>query len=150
MSWWIMIRGSAQAGNRASRTGHHLQWREHEAEWRVEVAGATSSFFLLCARWQQLGYWVRSSGRHRLARRIGKKLFTLLDLCVSSLRRGHANLLCIVPILTDDPRRESKSCGRRDGCTRSGCEVGSSVTQKSHKRTACWEFGAQSSINGHI
>ena len=36
------------------------------------------------------------------------KLFTLLDLCVSSLRRGHANLLCIVPILTDDPRRESK------------------------------------------
>ena len=35
------------------------------------------------------------------------KLFTLLDSCVSSLRRGHANLLCIVPILTDDPRRES-------------------------------------------
>ena len=37
-------------------------------------------------------------------------LFTLLDLCVSSLRRGHATLLCIVPILTDDPRRESISC----------------------------------------
>ena len=35
------------------------------------------------------------------------ELFTLLDLCVSSLRRGHANLLCIVPSLTDDPRRES-------------------------------------------
>ena len=35
------------------------------------------------------------------------KLFTLLDLCVSSLRRGHAILLCIVPSLTDDPRRES-------------------------------------------
>ena len=34
-------------------------------------------------------------------------ILTLLDLCVSSLRRGHANLLCIVPILTDDPRRES-------------------------------------------
>ena len=28
-----------------------------------------------------------------------KKLLPLLDLCVSSLRRGHANLLCIVPIL---------------------------------------------------
>ena len=39
--------------------------------------------------------------------RASKELFTLLDLCVSSLRRGHANLLCIVPILTDDPRRES-------------------------------------------
>jgi hypothetical protein len=38
-----------------------------------------------------------------------KKLDTLLDLCVSSLRRGHANLLCIVPILTDDPRRESEN-----------------------------------------
>ena len=36
-----------------------------------------------------------------------KKLVTLLDLCVSSLRRGHANLLCIVPILADEPRRES-------------------------------------------
>ena len=41
------------------------------------------------------------AGRH-------KKIGTLLDLCVSSLRRGHANLLCIVPILSDDPRRESK------------------------------------------
>ena len=30
-----------------------------------------------------------------------------LESCVSSLRRGHANLLSIVPILTDDPRRES-------------------------------------------
>ena len=34
---------------------------------------------------------------------------TLLDLCVSSLRRGHANLLCIVPILSDDPQKESDS-----------------------------------------
>ena len=33
----------------------------------------------------------------------------ILDLCVSSLRRAmlDASLLCIVPILTDDPRRES-------------------------------------------
>ena len=35
------------------------------------------------------------------SKELPKKLFTLLDLCVSSLRRGHANLLCIVPILTD-------------------------------------------------
>jgi len=34
-------------------------------------------------------------------------LFALLELCMSSVRRGHANLPCIVPILTDDPRRES-------------------------------------------
>jgi len=31
-----------------------------------------------------------------------KNFYTLLDLSVSSLRRGHANLLCIVPILADD------------------------------------------------
>ena len=37
-----------------------------------------------------------------------RQLFTLLDLCVSSLRRGRANIFCIVPISTDDPRRESK------------------------------------------
>ena len=36
-------------------------------------------------------------------------LFSLLDLRMLSLRRGHANLLCIVPMLTDDPRRESGS-----------------------------------------
>ena len=28
---------------------------------------------------------------------------------MSSLRRGHANLLCIVPSSTDDPRRESNA-----------------------------------------
>ena len=39
--------------------------------------------------------------------RMSKKLVTLLDLCVSSLRRGHANLLCIIPILSGDPQRES-------------------------------------------
>ena len=39
---------------------------------------------------------------------MSKKLVSLLDLCVSSLSRGHANLLCIVPNLTDGPRRESK------------------------------------------
>ena len=37
----------------------------------------------------------------------GVKSAILLDLCVSSLRRGHANLLCIVPILTDAPPKGS-------------------------------------------
>ena len=36
------------------------------------------------------------------------EMLTLLDLCVSSLRRGRANLLCIVQTLTDDPRIESE------------------------------------------
>ena len=38
-----------------------------------------------------------------------KLLFALLDVCVSSLCRGHANMICIVPMLTDDPRGKSLS-----------------------------------------
>ena len=30
--WQLMIWASAQAGNRASKTGCHLQWRDTEAE----------------------------------------------------------------------------------------------------------------------
>ncbi len=48
-----------------------------------------------------------SSRAHKILK---KKFDTILDFCVSSLRRGHANLLCIVPILTDDLRRGSTSC----------------------------------------
>ena len=46
-------------------------------------------------------------GRATRPRRTSPACATLLDLCVSSLRRGHANLLCIAPILTDDSRTES-------------------------------------------
>jgi hypothetical protein len=53
-----------------------------------------------------------------------KKLDTLLDLSVSSLRRGHANLLCIVPILTDDPRRESNNFGITQGNEKMVCADG--------------------------
>ena len=56
--------------------------------------------------WAGLGSLSQTAGVSQV-----KPLFTLLDLCVSSLRRGHANLLCIVPILTDDPRRESSYDG---------------------------------------
>ena len=38
------------------------------------------------------------------------ELFALLDLCASFLRRrDHASILCIVPIATDDARRESRT-----------------------------------------
>ena len=47
----------------------------------------------------------------------GTHMFTLLDLCVSSLRRGHANLLCIVSSLMDYTRRESNTS---EGRTRTG------------------------------
>ena len=43
-----------------------------------------------------------------LAQESQKILEPFLDLCVSSLRRGHANLLCIVPILSDFVRRHER------------------------------------------
>jgi hypothetical protein len=45
------------------------------------------------------GGWGPPPGGHERKKNVGP----FLDLCVSSLRRGHANLLCIVPILTDVP-----------------------------------------------
>ena len=59
------------------------------------------------------------------------QLFTLLDVRVSSLRRGHANLLCIVPILTDDARRESR---RIDAY---GTEV---TNQRRYQRYRTWLY----------
>ena len=74
------------------RTGRSVEWpRATEMQQSPWLAFGTSAVMRLPS-WD-------SSAR--------KKHVTLLVLCVSSLRRGHANLLCIVPILTDDPRRES-------------------------------------------
>ena len=61
-----------------------------------------------CTIIQYVALNARLDGYLVLQRNIPFKLFTLLDVCVSSLRRGHANILCIVPIVTDDPRRESQ------------------------------------------
>ena len=50
-SWQLKTWGQAQAGNRASRTGLYMQWRDTEAEWhKMTPAGQKphhSSFFLL-------------------------------------------------------------------------------------------------------
>ena len=62
---------------------------------------------------------------------------------MSSLRRGHGNLLCIVPILTDDPRRESKKTkpphrlGKKiKDCNPSTCQKGG-VMPVVHSRGHC-------------
>jgi hypothetical protein len=73
-------------------------------------------------------------------------LFTLLDLCVSSLRRGHANLLCIVPILTDDPRRESEKMMRIQAVPQRTIEQKAVVLFNSRSREKniwllCWVKG---------
>jgi hypothetical protein len=43
-------------------------------------------------------------------------MLTSLDVCVPSLRRGHASLPCIAPCLKDDPRRvDCKHANMREG-----------------------------------
>ena len=42
----------------------------------------------------------RNGKRQGPARKSSKKFELFLDLCVSSLCRGHANFLCIIPILS--------------------------------------------------
>ena len=56
--------------------------------------GLSNSYLL--SKTGAIGFWKRK-----------KKFGPFLDLCVSSLRRGHANLLCIVPILSDVPEGTS-------------------------------------------
>ena len=38
ISWQLMIWAQAQAGNRASNTGHYLQWRGTGSEWHAETS----------------------------------------------------------------------------------------------------------------
>ena len=66
-------------------------------------------------------------------------LFTLLDVCVSSLRRGHANLLCIVPILTDGPQRESYHIQMSFSCLTNRTD-----TMNNYHRLAFLSLGATS------
>ena len=85
--------GPRPRGNVALEGGKDMKWKKGRA------GGARR-------KW---GEQTQGSGMGMLE---GKKFCTLLDLCVSSLRRGHANLLCIVPILADVPRKESKATRR--------------------------------------
>ena len=91
----------AQAMGLQSTRAHHKQARRRAAEthWAWRIAGCAECFQVSIMRRSSTVPVPPRATQH-------KKLVSLLDLCVSSLRRGHANLLCIVPILTDDPRKE--------------------------------------------
>jgi hypothetical protein len=71
------------------------------AFWQNVVDGMSFLCFFFCFVRVAHGY------RERPPPTVCKQMFTLLDECASSLRRGHANLLCTVPILSDDRRRGS-------------------------------------------
>ena len=38
-SWWLMSWGTAQAGDRASQTGHYGQWWDRDAEQHTDASG---------------------------------------------------------------------------------------------------------------
>ena len=61
-----------------------------------------------------------------------EKLVALLDLCVSPLRRGHANRPWVVPIVTDDPRRGSKHKSFLRGVVRAGIVI-SNITRSANQ-----------------
>ena len=89
----------AQAGNRASKPEHYQAEAGTQLRMGSNLASVATNEHthpcIFCC------FFIAVPQKN-------KAMFTLLDWCVSSLRRGHANLLCVVPILTDDPRRESK------------------------------------------
>ena len=93
--------GTMEAHRRTQRTVEHdvvppASERDPETEYAQQRLGRHTAL----AMWP----FVSSTANNQLVCK-QKKLVSLLDLCVSSLRKGHANLLCIVPILTDDPRK---------------------------------------------
>ena len=72
-------------------------------------------------------------------------LFALLDLCVPSLRRGRANLLCTASSLTDDPegnpgvRQAGRaSCRCVDGCDGRMSVDGCAVCMCARVRASRW------------
>jgi hypothetical protein len=67
------------------------------------IALTTRPRMLVCARsaaFKHRNAVLETGEKEKKKKRTTKKKWYVLDLCVSSLRRGHANLLCIVPILS--------------------------------------------------
>ncbi|BFG38286.1 hypothetical protein CerSpe_245600 [Prunus speciosa] len=78
-----------------------------------------------------------------LAEKGQKKFGPFLDLCVSSLRRGHANLLCIVPILSDVPEGTSLCLQRKyikNSKNTQFFDVGESLLGFNSKLFSSWAF----------
>ena len=57
-----MIRAPAQAGNRASRTEHYLQWWEHSPEWNAVTSASRKRHDSSFATLLVLRFWCGSVG----------------------------------------------------------------------------------------
>ena len=95
----VLVPFGASASKDVSRLAGGAPATKEKSRFYVLLEGRGSPFISK--------YKYNAAPFHLCRELLEKKLITFLDLCVSSLRRGHANLLCIVPILSDDPRRES-------------------------------------------
>ena len=92
--------------NKTKRGRSHTKQKKHTIPWGLPP------FFPSNARWLSPGRLPSRKDNcilqiHRI-KAVATSIMTtmclpkrIVDLCVSSLRRGHANLLCIVPILSD-------------------------------------------------
>ena len=89
-----------------------------------------------CAAWRQGPSQTPDACSHAMAL---VSCVMLLDLSASSLRRGHANLLCIVPSLMDDPRRESNAIALIYVCVRvCACAWGAHAGAQASASAANW------------
>jgi hypothetical protein len=86
------VRQSKKQGPNSKQKSSGVKTRGRNREENVEREGQGESRGHICKR---------NRKRRGPVRKFSKKFGPFLDLCVSSLRRGHANLLCIVPILSD-------------------------------------------------
>ena len=73
-----------------------------------------------------------------------KKIWNASRICVSSLRRGHANLLCIVPILVYVPPKRARTgvhtCARFRACPMENISpVGGNGFSQMMTMTANWD-----------
>ncbi len=62
------------------------RWVSNSSLWQLKNGITVTNFFFRVLRVKSI-----------------KKIWNASRFCVSSLRRGHANLLCIVPILVNVP-----------------------------------------------
>ena len=91
-------------------------WQRNDKTFAVHVhlsrllGGAFAGELLKKKQW--------CAGSIRSLQNLAKKLWYFLDFCVSSMHWGHANLLCIVPILSDARRRKEE---RIDGIYTTPC-----------------------------
>ena len=90
------VRNASTPPQPLTQTSSTYEYQSYSATKRQETAVWMRSS-------NAFNFWFRWSGNRSLF----KTQSILLEVCLSSFIRGHPNLPCTVPSLTDDPRRQS-------------------------------------------